>query len=51
MEAIKQHGGFKARKLNIKVIKGVTGVPKVEKMPVTTDFKEFKLGPEKKSGE
>jgi hypothetical protein len=40
---IKKKGTFKARKLNKDLFKTVIGLPKVEKMPSTTEFQEFKL--------
>lgn len=38
-----QRGAFKARKLNKRLLTSVLGVPHVEKMPITTEFLEFKL--------
>jgi hypothetical protein len=40
---MKNKGNFKAKPLNKKMFKQVLGVPRVEKMPTTTEFKEFKL--------
>ena len=43
LNQIKNHGKFKARKLSKKLFSGTIGVTKVERIPATTQFQEFKL--------
>ena len=42
LQEIRNHGGFKAP-FNKKLLTKVIGVPQVERIPLTTEFQEFKL--------